>query len=212
MIVISFTTSLLLTMFIVVASLRNKDHSIEHTCLVLMAGAIAFLCSFFVQMVLFWLRIEVEIINVTVEEILKVVAACLLYRIAKPVAVVAVFAAVELVVGKFMIPYLLDANLIMRAISSHGFYLLTVTSSAYVMHIITGVIYNRIGVLKGFIPAIILHFVYNVAAGWTDEVQTLSSGLTLLFATLIFVACSMLPWHIWLVSFWGVQRAQKRSQ
>jgi len=182
----------IVTIVIVSRNLVSRSGIIFYSFVTILSGAIAFLLSFLLQMILYYVNWEFEFINVLIEEIFKITAALLVWKIARPLATVAAFAGIEVVAGKFFVPFWIDAGDIMATINDHGIYLLVVVMAAYNMHILTGIVYNSLGTLKGLLPALGIHFIYNLLAGWTEKTASLSMGVTLLAATSVFIAVPIL--------------------
>jgi hypothetical protein len=125
------------------------------------------------------------------EECLKAGTAVIFLKYARPMAVIAVFAGAELIIGKFLVMYWLSGTDSRIAFENHGTYITFVTSAAYCMHILTGVIYNRSMMMRALVICIIFHSTYNFLAGVSEKTPVPTNGIILFCAVFLLLIASL---------------------
>jgi hypothetical protein len=195
MIAAFFIAVTLATGVITYSGLKSGRPSGVDVFIIFASATAAFAAVFAVQMLVFVVA-ESVLFDAVAEELFKAGFAAALLRIANPYSVIAIFAWLELTLGKFLIPYLIDASLVLSAIETHGAYLALVTLAAYVMHISTAALYTGLGIAPGIFAATTVHVLYNVLAQRTDETATTASGIMLLGISTL-AACATVALSSW---------------
>lgn len=181
----------LVSVAICLSGLHTRRHVLLNVGAIAGVGASAFMLTFIVIMLMFFLHVENWILDVIIEEIIKAGAVALVLSRARPISVIAVFAGIEVVVGKFFIPYWLDPSAVLVMVQDHGAYVLSVSTAAYGLHIATGFAYGALGPLRGVVAALGLHIVFNMLALQAERNVTVASGALLLLAAVIMIVISV---------------------
>jgi hypothetical protein len=152
---------------LVIILFQDRHHSRSDFILTLMGGFTAFVAALIVQMALFF--VEANIIVVVTEEAAKATIIRLIGHRANAVGVCASFAASELLFGKLVFHLAFFEAEVSQAGPE---FMALAYSTAYVMHLTTGLLYRALPLGFSFTISLLLHLIYNGVVGQFVESAT----------------------------------------